>query len=259
MKTRQRVITLSGYDIKKPEQKRVVGPLAESIKKPEQNAAEKLKNKLRGRYAHVNTTGIDYDEFVESITDVRKIDENLPTAITKFGWFALSKTPPEKLMDTKPEFINIGYNGKKFVITENGRDIYIFKIKPLTKEAAKDEPLDIPIDIDLSCLPKERIAELILNDLDRVDVAAIIAKAKGVSHTELTSTMETISEFSVRKNEYLAMPYLYVRAGTNYYAIYLKKDAQYGEFNLPPVPPDDTVNIDEKVFVVFLLKPKTNK
>ncbi len=147
------------------------------------SSVEQIKNMLRGGWPRLNTTGIDYDVFVESISERKQIPgKNVLILSTKFGLFAFTKKPAEALMDKDPSLIDIGCSssGKnRIVIPTSAYMYYIAKIeKNGAKKPEKEQELDLDVDIEISGDPEfDRVSQFLIN-LDKSEVDNIVAYAE---------------------------------------------------------------------------------
>jgi len=95
------------------------------------SALEQTKQVLRNGWPRLNSTGIDYDVFVESINSVKPIQSKSVIILdTDNGKFALTKVPAENILAREPSMSNVGCSGEdKIVVPTPAYTYYISKIK----------------------------------------------------------------------------------------------------------------------------------
>ena len=146
------------------------------------SSVEEIKNMLRGGWPRLNTTGVEYDTFVESIKDAKAIPgKNVLILRTKYGNFAFTKKPAEALMDKDPSLIDIGCSssGKnKIVVPTSVFMYYISKIERNGAKKEKEPELDLDIDLELGGDSKtDKITKFFVN-LSTEEVRNIVAHAE---------------------------------------------------------------------------------
>lgn len=167
---------------------------------------QKIKMMLAGRAPEVNTTGIDYNKFIEGIIDVKKIPnlketetEKAITAMiidTKYGSYILSNTFIDELRNRAQKLTNYESTGKRMIIplTASKKWIYIEEIVDKGNLERNSTSIHEEIDLDISTVPDQELQRLFLEVISREEATRIINKLEerkilsGYGITEAEST-----------------------------------------------------------------------
>lgn len=105
------------------------------------SSVEQIKQVLRSGWPRLNTTGVEYDLFVESITEQKAVPgKSVVILNTEHGKFALTKVPAENLAVKEPSMSNVGCSGEnRIVIPTPAYTYYISKIEKTNGKKENEE------------------------------------------------------------------------------------------------------------------------
>jgi len=136
---------------------------------------EQTKQVLRNGWPRLNSTGVDYDVFVESINGVKPIQsKSLIILNTDNGKFALTKVPAEEMMVQEPSMSNVGCSGKDRIVVPT--PAYTYYISKIEKNNGKNGSEENSIE-ELKNLLKTAVPEK--GDVLGVDYVDFICGIKG--------------------------------------------------------------------------------